>query len=603
MKKINQLLALLFASIFFFVPTIGTASEFNFAVNPVIPENQIDKEKTYFDLKMAPGTVQTVEVQLRNDTDQEVVIAPVIASATTNLNGVVEYGENDIEADETLPYDMADLIEVEKEITIPKQSQITLPLKITMPSESFEGVIAGGLTLKETTEENATADSEEDQGLAIKNEYAYVVAILLRQNTAEVAPDLKLLDVGPGQVNSRNTINVTLQNPEAAYLNSLRLINEVKKKGDSDVLYSSDTSRMQMAPNSNFSYPISLEGQRLEAGTYVLTSVAYGGKSEEGQYKVENEEGEEESYLYKWTFEKEFTVTGDVARDLNQKDVTIETDYTWLYFLIGGLLLLLAFLLLLWYRRKKKMKRMKREHLEKYLIDGLIIAGILLLALPFLKESIVSWQLRTSELTIATQLPTTIPEEETIQIPTLGDALAPQPATITGYGFVAIEAIEFQQPLLVGITNQQLLKGGVVMFPQRLLKNSNFVVLGHHLGRQSLLFSQLLEAQVGMEVSVSYLEENQQYLIIDKKIVEETDLSVLADDQGPRLTLITCPTPTRTDERLVLTAIPVEQTTTQQSQKSSSSMPQSSDRMIEKQEKQWKQQSKKIGFFYLLFYL
>jgi LPXTG-motif cell wall-anchored protein len=47
-------------------------------------------------------------------------------------------------------------------------------------------------------------------------------------------------------------------------------------------------------------------------------------------------------------------VTGDVARDLNKKDVTIETDYTWLYFLIGGLLLLLALLLLLWYRRKKK---------------------------------------------------------------------------------------------------------------------------------------------------------------------------------------------------------------------------------------------------------
>ena len=106
-----------------------------------------------------------------------------------------------------------------------------------------------------------------------------------------------------------------------------------------------------------------------------------------------------------------------------------------------------------------------------------------------------------------------------------------------------------------------------------------------------------------MEVSVSYLEENQQYIIIDKKIVEETDLSVLADDQGPRLTLITCPTPTRTDERLVLTAIPVEQTTAQQSQKSSSSTPQSSDGMIEKQEKQWKQQSKKNWFllFVILF--
>lgn len=350
MKTIKQLITLLFVGILFSAPLTGTASEFNFAVNPVIPENQLDKEKTYFDLEMAPGTVQTVEVQLRNDTDQEVVIAPGIASATTNLNGVVEYGANDIEPDESLAYNMADLIEVPEEITIPKQSQITLPLKITMPSKRVKGVIAGGLTLKETINEDETEASEE-QGLAIKNEYAYVVAILMRQSTEEVRPDLHLIDVAPGQVNSRNTINVTLQNPEAAYLNSLRLINEVTKKGQSDVLYATDTSRMQMAPNSRFSYPISLEGQRLEAGTYVLTSVAYGGKSEDGEYKVQNE-GVEESYLYKWTFEKEFTVTGDVARDLNSKDVTVENDNTWIYFLIGGFLLLLA--LLLWYRRKKK---------------------------------------------------------------------------------------------------------------------------------------------------------------------------------------------------------------------------------------------------------
>lgn len=38
------------------------ASEFNFAVTPTIPENQVDKSKTYFDLKMAPGAKQTVEI-------------------------------------------------------------------------------------------------------------------------------------------------------------------------------------------------------------------------------------------------------------------------------------------------------------------------------------------------------------------------------------------------------------------------------------------------------------------------------------------------------------------------------------------------------------
>ena len=119
-----------------------------FAVNPVIPENQIDKSKTYFDLKMSPGSVQTVEVQLRNDTDKDVVIEPKIASATTNLNGVVEYGQNDIEPDETLKHNLKDLVDVAETITIPKQSQVTVSLKISMPSESFTGMISGSLTLK-----------------------------------------------------------------------------------------------------------------------------------------------------------------------------------------------------------------------------------------------------------------------------------------------------------------------------------------------------------------------------------------------------------------------------------------------------------------------
>ena len=84
------------------------------------------------------------------------------------------------------------------------------------------------MTLKEKQEE--TSDRSEEQGLAIKNEYAYVVAILLRQTTDEVVPDLNLLAVEPSQVNARNVINVTLQNPTATYLNSFRLINEVTKK-------------------------------------------------------------------------------------------------------------------------------------------------------------------------------------------------------------------------------------------------------------------------------------------------------------------------------------------------------------------------------------
>lgn len=351
-KKKFKLITLLIlvVSIFQLESITGKASEFNFAVTPVIPENQVDKRKTFFDLQMEPGAVQTVEVQLKNDTDNDVVIKNSVNSATTNLNGVVEYGENKIKPDNTLKFDIQKFVELEKEVTIPKQSQIIVPLKITMPKDKFDGVIAGGLTLQEKVDDSTGKKANKDQGVAIKNEYSYVIAILLRQNNTMVKPSLKLLDVKPSQVNYRNVINIALQNPQAAYVNQLRLVNKIYKEGKDKVLYSSDVSDLQVAPNSHFSYPISLNGEKLEPGKYVLKSEAYAERNEAGSYKVKNEE----TYNYKWEFEKSFTIAGDVAKELNKKDVTIEEDYQWLYILIGILLLIIALLIIWWYRRKKK---------------------------------------------------------------------------------------------------------------------------------------------------------------------------------------------------------------------------------------------------------
>ncbi|HAP4265926.1 TPA: DUF916 and DUF3324 domain-containing protein [Enterococcus faecalis] len=333
------------------------ASEFNFAVTPTIPENQVDKSKTYFDLKMAPGAKQTVEIQLRNDTDEDITIENTVNSATTNLNGVVEYGQNGIKPDKTLRFNLKDYVEAPKEIILPKHSQKTLPLTITMPKDSFDGVMAGGITLKEKKKETTTS-ADQSKGLAINNEYSYVVAIILQQNETKVQPDLKLLGVKPGQVNARNVINVSLQNPQAAYLNQLHLINTVSKGGET--LYQSDTEDMQVAPNSNFSYPISLKGERLTPGKYVLKSTAYGVKDEKGIYQVKGANGEER-YLYKWEFTKEFTISGDVAKELNEKDVTIKGTNWWLYLLIVLIILALLLLIFFLYRKKKKEEEQQSE--------------------------------------------------------------------------------------------------------------------------------------------------------------------------------------------------------------------------------------------------
>ncbi|MFJ6268306.1 DUF916 and DUF3324 domain-containing protein [Lysinibacillus xylanilyticus] len=329
------LFGILIVSLVWLTP-FASASKFNFGVYTVIPDNQIDKKKSYFNLKMEPNQKQTLTIQLKNDTEEDVVIEPIIHSATTNINGVVEYGPTSAERDSSLPYEIGDLIQTEKEITIPAKGSKDLQLNVTMPEEEFDGILAGGITLEEkkTTSKNT---EETTKGVSIENKYAYVVGITLQETDEIVKQDLQLHDIKAGQVNARNVINATLQNPTATYLNRFEVDAEVTKKGKTEVLYKSEKQDMQMAPNSNFEYPISLNGEKFKSGTYTL------------QVKAKSSE---ES----WEFEKDFTIKGEEVKQFNATDVSIEGP-NYIAYLVGLLILLVAGLLLFIFYSKKKQKK------------------------------------------------------------------------------------------------------------------------------------------------------------------------------------------------------------------------------------------------------
>ncbi|KMY33361.1 cell wall anchor protein [Lysinibacillus xylanilyticus] len=329
------LFGILIVSLVWLTP-FASASEFNFGVYTVIPDNQIDKQKSYFDLKMEPNQKQTLTIQLKNDTEEDVVIEPIIHSATTNINGVVEYGPTSAERDSSLPYELGDLIQTEKEITIPAKGSKDLQLNVTMPEEAFDGILAGGITLEE--KKAASKNTEETtKGVSIENKYAYVVGIILQETDETVKQDLQLHDVKAGQVNARNVINATLQNPTATYLNRFEVDAKVTKKGKTEVLYKSEKQDMQMAPNSNFEYPISLNGEKFKSGTYTLHVKAKSSKES-------------------WEFEKDFTIKGEEVKQFNATDVSIEGP-NYLAYLVGLLILLVAGLLLFIFYSKKKQKK------------------------------------------------------------------------------------------------------------------------------------------------------------------------------------------------------------------------------------------------------
>lgn len=349
MIKRKQLLTVLIIALtipFLHLTTVS-ASELNFAVEPLIPENQRDKTKTYFDLLVKPDSEQTIEINLRNDTENEVIVEPKVHSATTNLNGVVEYGPVETKRDSTLKHDLNEVVSVEKEVKIPAQSSVKLPLTITVPKEEFNGILAGGITLQE--KETKNNDNTETKGLSIQNQYAYVVALVLNENNTQVKPELKLNKVFPDQVNARNVINANLQNSTPNYLNQLNVVAKITQKGKTTALYETTKKAMQMAPNSNFDFPISLAGEKLEAGEYTLELTAT-------------------TKADRWHWKKNFTIKADEAKKLNAKDVTIKKDYTRLYIMIGiGLIVLsiLIVILILKRKRKKEEERKRRNRIKR----------------------------------------------------------------------------------------------------------------------------------------------------------------------------------------------------------------------------------------------
>ena len=337
---------------------IVKASQLGFSVTANVRElDNRASDQSFFDLILEPGQKQTVTVTLKNDTNRQMTVEQEVSSATTNINGVVEYSPNNIEADKSLRFNYDDLVQTEQEIVLAPHSEKTINIDLQMPEEHFDGQLVGGLTYREKIDDEE-AIPENQEGLAVTNRFAFVIALLMRQNKVAVEPDLKLHDVGPGQVNYRNVINANLQNPAMTFLNRMHVNAKVQGIDNPEIEYSVNRDRMQMAPNTNFDFPISLEGQPLRPGRYRMTMTVNGVQDDQGDYTAENSEGEEITYRHEWQFEREFTITAEKADELNERDVTLEPeDRSWLKWLLVGLLLLLILLFLwfiLWKRRKKE---------------------------------------------------------------------------------------------------------------------------------------------------------------------------------------------------------------------------------------------------------
>ncbi|MHC5373374.1 DUF916 and DUF3324 domain-containing protein [Enterococcus sp. LJL120] len=346
MKIMRHILfILIFGSIFFtYNPQKAVAAEetsaLSFQYETLLPENQIS-DKSYFDLKMEPGAKQTVQIRLINPTNQGLQIAVSLNGTKTSPNGEINWGPNTITSDPSLPYEFTELVSSQNVVEVAAQSSEFLTLAIEMPTESFDGVIAGGIQLSEIKE-----DSTAGEGMIV-NKYAYVIGMLLQETDVEIAPDLKLNDVTAGVSEFKNAVFVNFSNTQPTFVGDMTTKVAIRKADSEEVLYRTEKSQMTMAPNSQIDFPISLADQRFIGGEYVAT--------------IEVSIGEA-----LWQWEEPFTITDQAALEFNQQTVTAgqgANDGSLLPVIVffASLLALIILALLFKEVHRKRQKRRKRK--------------------------------------------------------------------------------------------------------------------------------------------------------------------------------------------------------------------------------------------------
>ncbi|HBI2078023.1 TPA: DUF916 and DUF3324 domain-containing protein [Enterococcus faecalis] len=312
---------------------VATENQADFSVNAEQSAYQVDKSKTYFDLSLPVNESVSLVVHVTNNSDEAIEVAGELSPATTNINGVVEYGKTQNQLTSSIPFDITKVafFEKEKQTIGPKQT-VDFVVNVSVPTKDYAGIVAGGITLRDVTKEKT---SSETNGM-FKNKFAYAIALLVHGDKTPIENAVTLKEVTPTQVNSRNVVSAAIENKTANYINKVSIEASVTDASGKEVL-SEKKEDMQIAPSSLFQFPIYYEKQAMKAGEYTLTMTVRSEKQE-------------------WQLKKTFTITEEKAIALNKTDVSNKEEsrnVQWLVFGLVGIIFLLLIILIVVLKKKK----------------------------------------------------------------------------------------------------------------------------------------------------------------------------------------------------------------------------------------------------------
>lgn len=331
LRKIFVVTSLLLMAVCF--NEVVSADSNDFSIMPILPENQNPDVPSYFDLTVMPNQKQKLQVQIKNNSDEDQKYSIYVNTATTNQNGIIDYSISDFEKDESMKIFLKDCITLkENQVEVSANSEKRISFELSVPEEAFEGILLGGITIEPIVEEGKES---------VNNVFTRTIAIQLSEATTEIVPDLEEGTVSVSQENLRNNIKFELRNSTPTIISKVKAEIAITKQGDKTPVLEQTKEQLSFAPNSKFNLMTEWNDQ-FESGKYVYS------------IHLNDEKGN------KWDFKKEFEIKSEVAEKLNETSVDEKKDSIKDYLIYIIVVLTLIFIgLVIWIVSKwsKKPKR------------------------------------------------------------------------------------------------------------------------------------------------------------------------------------------------------------------------------------------------------
>ncbi|WP_078392909.1 class A sortase [Shouchella patagoniensis] len=202
-------------------------------------------------------------------------------------------------------------------------------------------------------------------------------------------------------------------------------------------------------------------------------------------------------------------------------------------------------------------------------IAFLFLTGLLLIASPFIRDFIIERSISHYQDEFDGLAPVEhdgppgaanpIAEIERPTMATvLRHAFSQNDAPLTGA--IAIPDIRFILPIIDGLTSEHLLYGATTLAKNQPMGVGNYVLFGHHMAKDDLLFGPILQLEKDMDIFITDKSHIYHYIVTDTAIVSENDTHFAAPTAEPILTLFTCDISKPTNKRFMAQATLKSQT-------------------------------------------